>query len=177
LHGLDAWKKVYQDNYDKIIFLGDYVDSYDLEDKTILRNFIKVIEFRLKYPEKVILLTDNHEVGYLNSKYRCMGYRPEIEGDIKALLQENGSIFRVAWQYGNHLWMHTGINQPYFDRYIRDKVSPAAGASLASTLNNLYAEKYDPLFEIGKERGSDRKAIGGPFLLHRTILAAASLKG
>ena len=69
-HVRDFWKeaKALIDNYEKVIFLGDYVDPYphefnmsydDLRKKTI-DDFVEIINFCKDYPDKVILLDGNH---------------------------------------------------------------------------------------------------------------------
>jgi len=94
LHGKDEWKLINPDNYDKIIFLGDYVDApyrslsdvpygepYKIDDikinsyngKTnaeILYNLHEVIEFKKKYLDKVILNVGNHDIPYI-MRMRC----------------------------------------------------------------------------------------------------------
>ena len=88
LHGKDVWKDINPDNYDKIIFLGDYVDApyrkitdaayidtigsrvmvNETHGKTggeIIYNLKEIIEFKDKYPDKVELLLGNHDVPYV----------------------------------------------------------------------------------------------------------------
>lgn len=88
LHGKDCWKEINPDKYDKIIFIGDYMDcAYrDINDvvpgdalndriivnpktgKTIaelLYNFSEIIRFKDKYPDKVVLLVGNHDIPYI----------------------------------------------------------------------------------------------------------------
>ena len=88
LHGKDIWKNINPDEYDKIIFLGDYVDapyrnitqvseldsiySRALVDPDagrsnaeIIYNLNQVIEFKNKYSDKVELLLGNHDIPYV----------------------------------------------------------------------------------------------------------------
>ncbi len=88
LHGKDDWTKINPKNYDKIIFLGDYVDApyrkatdiakadrvysrplihpeHGRTDVEILYNLTKIIELKDTYPEKVVLLLGNHDVPYI----------------------------------------------------------------------------------------------------------------
>jgi len=88
LHGKDVWQEINPENYDKMIFLGDYVDApyrkitdvsnmdsiharvlVDEEigrtNGEILYNLTKIIELKDKYPDKVELLLGNHDVPYI----------------------------------------------------------------------------------------------------------------
>jgi predicted phosphodiesterase len=40
IHGRNYWKifKSVKDQYDKIIFIGDYVDSFNIDDNLIIKN-------------------------------------------------------------------------------------------------------------------------------------------
>jgi hypothetical protein len=88
LHGKSNWRDINPDNYDKIIFLGDYMDapyrkigdvkSGDaLNDRVLvdekrgrthaelLYNLNGIINFKDEYPDKVVLLVGNHELPYI----------------------------------------------------------------------------------------------------------------
>lgn len=88
LHGKDVWKDINPEEYDKIIFLGDYMDAAyksindvsfgdALNDRVmvdavagkthaeILYNLNEIIEFKKKYPDKVELLVGNHDMPYI----------------------------------------------------------------------------------------------------------------
>ena len=38
IHGKSVWNEIIPENYDKIIFVGDYVDSFYDSDITIINN-------------------------------------------------------------------------------------------------------------------------------------------
>ena len=88
LHGKDDWKEINPDNYDKIIFLGDYVDGayrkvsdisfsdglntkvfisekHGRNNSEMIYNLSEIIEFKDKYPDKVELCVGNHDVPYI----------------------------------------------------------------------------------------------------------------
>jgi len=176
LHGLDCWKKVSPENYDLIVFVGDYVDSFTVSDEDILRNFREIIQFRLDWPEKIVLLLGNHEIGYINPYYRCSGYRYTLEAEVRAIYKKHSQLFRVAHQWENYLWTHAGIQQEYYRKNILPKVIDS-DENLAATLQRLFSEKYAPLFEVGYERGGMRNEIGGPFWIDRHALVKNPLQG
>ncbi len=82
IHGLNDWEKVNPDDFDIIIFLGDYVDSHVVEDAAVINNLEKIIALKDSLPKKIILLTGNHENSYLFRHYRTTGYRYDIAEEI-----------------------------------------------------------------------------------------------
>lgn len=117
LHGKDVWKQINPDEYDKIIFIGDYVDApYPpgintskkefrdakiLIDKVngktdieILYNLNEVILFKEKYPDKVVLLVGNHDVPYIFYKRNPVQYRNVMcSGHRKNMLPELSTLY------------------------------------------------------------------------------------
>ena len=71
VHGRTFWRRAKElvKNYQKIIFLGDYLDPYSYEginpDMAFIE-FLDIIEFKKKYPKKVTLLLGNHDLHYLS---------------------------------------------------------------------------------------------------------------
>ncbi len=126
-------------DYDLIIFLGDYVDSFVLDDKSIISNFREIIRLKKKYPKKVKLLIGNHETSYLFPAYRASGYRPSMAKIVVKLLTQNAGLFQLAYQLGNILWTHAGIHQGFYDLKIKSGIIDS-DIDLAATLNRLYLE-------------------------------------
>ena len=67
VHGRSFWHKAEElvNDVDKIVFLGDYLDPYEHEGITFdmaLEEFKKILEFKDKYNDKVILLIGNHKI-------------------------------------------------------------------------------------------------------------------
>ena len=176
IHGRDTWKRVDPEKYDRIIFLGDYVDSYSVEDGPMLANLRDIIRFKKIHPQKVILLVGNHEASYLFQSYRSTGYRESIAREVVFLLETNKHLFQSAWQAGKSLWTHAGLTQGFYEKNIRPMILEEDKA-LATTLYRLYNNNYPPIFEIGRERGGSRGNIGGPLWLDRTALLRDPLLG
>jgi len=176
LHGQDIWKKTDVDRYDKIIFLGDYVDSLYLDDQTIIRTFTEVIDFKKQYPDKVVLLIGNHEINYLFPKYCPLGYRVSKVENFLTIFLKNFDYFRIAFQYRNYLWTHAGIHKGWYHYKLKEKVEET-DRNLADTLERLFIERYPPLFEVGWARGGTQYDVGGPFWLDASLLIKKPLAG
>ena len=133
IHGLPDWEKVNPADFDFVIFLGDYVDSYTIEDQAMLDNLEEIVTLKNSFPQKVKLLTGNHENSYLFRQYRTTGYRYDVAEEIRGILTRNSDLFQVAWQYRNYLWTHAGIHAEYYDQKIASRVLETDG-SLCETL-------------------------------------------
>lgn len=67
VHGRHFWEESAKliNEMDKIIFLGDYFDPYDFEKISVedaIENFQKIIKFKQRYDDKIILLFGNHKL-------------------------------------------------------------------------------------------------------------------
>lgn len=200
LHGLTTWQraadlKLLFDTPDKItpvcdkyIFLGDYVDSFDISNIDIFNNLTNIINLKKKYPNHIVLLIGNHDMQYLYSydKCGCSGYRPMMYIDLHELFNANKSLFQVAFQIGDTIWTHAGITNwwhknkylTYFDdaenkRFnILDKDN-----ELSSNLNNLlFYDVIDVLMTVGYSRGG-WSHTGGVLWADKKELMAHSLNG
>lgn len=120
LHGRDIWKKVIpmKDNYDKIIFMADFCDSYDLSNAQILHNLREIIEFKKDNFDKIILLIGNHDTSYFYfPDYYCEGFRAEAYPALQILFNDHKDLFQVSYQYKNYLWTHAGVTNKWLSEF------------------------------------------------------------
>lgn len=180
LHGrLEALKiaidKFIEDKYDKIVFIGDYTDSFVASNDEILEVVQLVIYLKERYGDKVILLLGNHDIQYMYfPDYRCSGFRPEIQTDLTELFNKNKQLFQIAHYEGdndkkNYLFTHAGIQLKWYIKYIepinffREKYDLKEKNNIAELINCLNEVKQRSiLFEVGTKRGGMRYDYGGP---------------
>ena len=123
LHGETWWEDFKDDNVDKFIFLGDYVDSYTISDKDIVDNLLKLIEFKKNNTEKVVLLYGNHEYNYCHPYIGyCSGYRASYSLQLQEILKDNKDLFSVIYELEtpSHdlLFSHAGLSKGWIiDNY------------------------------------------------------------
>src|ERR1700748_2969021 len=97
LHGRTIWERVNFSNYQKAVFLGDYVDSFTRSDGVILDNLKNIIALKKQYPEKIVLLLGNHDVQYLHyPQYHCPGFRPCLQPELTNIFRSNRGLFQMA---------------------------------------------------------------------------------
>ena len=62
IHGRTLWERLNINNFDKLIFIGDYFDSHnEINGRHILDNFNNIVNLKSKNREDVILLFGNHD--------------------------------------------------------------------------------------------------------------------
>ena len=131
VHGRTFWKKAIKTgDYEKIVFLGDYTDPYEMEgitNREALKNFKSIIAFKQQKPEKVVLLLGNHDLHYYS------GYYYELAGGVRydsvsaialqRLFAKYRSFFQLAWEtdWGSkhYLFSHAGITQSWLKRNMK----------------------------------------------------------
>ena len=130
VHGRSFWRPaVASGDYDKIIFLGDYVDPYPDErigELTALHGLMDIIDFYDRHPDQVVLLLGNHDLHYLSPYYHemcpCDRY-DEKHSDVLHLLFTKGDRFNLAHEETigsqKYLFTHAGVNQPWLKRNLK----------------------------------------------------------
>jgi hypothetical protein len=165
-------------NYDKFIFVGDYVDSFFFDNVTMKKNLLDIIELKIKYPEKVTLLWGNHDIQYLlgYAQYGCTGYRPEMGIDFYEIFHSNESLFQLSFQEGDYLWTHAGIHAGWFEHRFKPFTENHNKVTVISEqLNIAFNEGYSAIFDVGFERGGMHN-IGGPLWCDKSELISKPLK-
>jgi 3',5'-cyclic AMP phosphodiesterase CpdA len=120
LHGKDCWREINSRKYDKIVFLGDYVDHWTASDFSIYRNLQDIIKFKKRNKNKVVLLLGNHDIQYMYyPKFQCSGFRSTMQMDLSRLFNNNKDCFQVAYQRDNYIFTHAGITNAWYSDFLR----------------------------------------------------------
>lgn len=183
LHGRDTWKIIKPERWDKIVFIGDYVDSFSVKNVLMKLNLEKVINFKKQFPEKVILLWGNHDLQYYlgYDKHGCSGYIPEMRYDFYDLFKGNEDLFQVAYQVDNYLWTHAGIHKGWYKYRFQNckwnkEFQGINKLTLAEQLNEAFKVRLDCLFDVGYRRGGIRD-VGGIFWADKRETYNSPLEG
>ena len=103
VHGRQFWKKaVGSGDYDKVVFLGDYLDPYPDErigELTAQHNFEDILSYYDQHPDKVVLLLGNHDLHYLSPHYHDIcpsGRYNEQHSDYYRFLFTQKDRFRLG---------------------------------------------------------------------------------
>lgn len=118
IHGRSTWKlAVHLENPDRVIFVGDYFDSFDLNAEEQLNNFLDIIEYKKTSGKEVVLLIGNHdlhyfpEVGYTGTS----GYQPVAKYQIEYVIDQNRQHLQMAYQFDNYLFTHAGVSTVFMN--------------------------------------------------------------
>lgn len=116
IHGRSQWKSIVNKEIDadKIIFIGDYFDSFTISYQDQMNNFLDILEYKRNNLDKVILLLGNHDYHYLQgvtesySGYQSI-HRFSIEHEFTTAINEG--LFKIVHIDNEYLFVHAGITQ------------------------------------------------------------------
>lgn len=151
IHGRDCWKSLIDLSCNKIIFIGDYCDSFDYSDVFILHNLKEIIEFKKQYPYKVELLIGNHDWCYMFHNFTSIsGFRHFMFPSLNILFRDNIDLFNMAYQYKDILYSHAGLSEKYYQNYISEYHEE--GENYADVLNKLWVGKPNVFYRVPSSR-------------------------
>lgn len=159
IHGRNKWIKLYESvisesEVDKIVFLGDYCDSFYESDDDIYNNLKNIITFKRNNPDEVVLLLGNHDVQYLYDRYHCSGYRLSMQKSLQDLFTHNKDLFTNAWAYNNILFTHAGVTEEWLEYAGLETLDEKA---IEYIINN---EDRDKVYSVGSS--ANGRSISGP---------------
>jgi predicted phosphodiesterase len=172
-------KKLVKDPNNMIIFVGDYCDSFTLDDNQHIESLKEIIKFKKDNPENVILLLGNHDIAYWYNTVpyiNISGYRYSYAIQMHEIFQTNKELFQIAYQYENYLWTHAGVQNYWFNWIFNASKEEKQTTDIATLLNNHFLINNSTLYVSGTaRRGSHRS--GGVIWCDRSELHNSPLKG
>jgi hypothetical protein len=176
--------------YDKIIFVGDYVDAYDCSNVTIKHNLLDIIHFKKTLGDKVVLLWGNHDVQYFVKNNICSGYRAEMQYDLQLIFTENLELFEMAYEIVNeeksYLWTHAGVTSGWLKNLERDLWNPnyrfydivkeKNPQTIVEKLNFAWELRHVQIFAVDQDSGGS-SLWGGPLWVRPRTLDKHPLVG
>jgi len=192
IHGRDCWKTIifgtdlnfqkWCDNptdleYDKIIFIGDYVDSFDIIGPEIFLNLKDILKFKLVAPDKVVLLFGNHDWQYIANKMYT-GFDLGMAFDYRTFFLDNLRHFDLAYyqKVGDRdvIWTHAGITNRWINEFFVDNKHKLDKFDMVVNEENVKNPEFivdclnfalqticQNLNDVGYESGGDHPT-GGP---------------
>lgn len=185
----ELWKDMPFMSYDKIIFVGDYVDSYKISNSVIKHNLHEIIELKKALGDLVVLLIGNHDVQYIVDDQVCSGYRPEMHIDLKQMFTENADLFKFAHSETDKngqiwLWSHAGVTTGWYDLFKktiehdsyrhRHLFGDIKNDSIADMLNMAWKVREETLFYVDAYSGGSAK-WAGPVWVRPAVFTQHSL--
>ena len=140
IHGRNIWKEIVsKESYDRVIFVGDYFDSFDIPGLDQIHNFNEICNFAKSSEKEVVLLVGNHDLHYMNIGQKYSGFQPGFQFDISSILSENNNLLQMIYRFDNVIATHAGVSPVWMDENFGDSWS---FDDLADKINELF--RYRP---------------------------------
>jgi predicted phosphodiesterase len=154
-HGRVNWKKIVKKeaSADKIIFIGDFFDTHNqgVSGNKQIVNFKEIVEFKKANPDKVILLTGNHDYHYIRgigetySGYQAM-YALEIGELVEKAINDN--LMQMCYLHDKFFFSHAGLTKTWVQRvFTLNNINPLVDDVMVQHINDFL--KFQPrVFEF-----------------------------
>lgn len=112
IHGHTSWEPIVKkEDFDKVVFLGDYLDSFTVLPIDIARNFAHILNYKASMGDKCVLCYGNHDHSYWNGE-RCSGYKYQGYVNYMPLLEDafNENMFEIVHIEDDILFSHAGVS-------------------------------------------------------------------
>lgn len=178
IHGRSNWKlAIYQEQpIDRVIFIGDYMDSFTISGVEQIDNFKQIIQYKENNPQvEVVMLIGNHdhhyypEIGYTGTS----GYQSGVAPSITQVIDENRHHLQMAYGFGEYLFTHAGVSPVFMDQVFgKDDWSKE---SIVVDLNELF--RYKPkAFEFNGFDGHGDNTTQTPIWIRPRSLMSVNKK-
>jgi len=169
-HGRSHWKQIIaSENPDRVIFIGDYFDSFDNTAVEQMHNFQEIIDWKQSGQSEVIMLIGNHDYHYMRGVTQYYsGYQSGARPAIEQLLYENRQHMQMCYQMGDFLFTHAGVSYDWL------KINKWEGwESVEEKVNDLWEYTPNVFSFAGRDPYGDSK-ISSPIWIRPYSLQAAN---
>jgi len=141
-HGRNIWKQIIaKENPDRVVFIGDYFDSFNITPVEQVHNFEEIIAFKETNVMEVIMLIGNHDFHYNPGGETYSGYNHIVAPVIRLILEENKHHLQMCYQLDNILCSHAGIG---YDWLIEQNRYEEGTESVSDFVNGIW--KHHPRY-------------------------------
>lgn len=136
IHGRSIWKDIVaKEKPSRVIFMGDYFDSFDISGVEQLHNFNEILKFQEESEIEVVLLYGNHDHHYMNVGETYSGYQSGKQFDFEYVLRpavRSGKI-QLAYVLDDILLTHAGVSSVWLNEHLPETTME----TLVQDLNDL----------------------------------------
>ena len=145
-HGRAFWKLATLDgNFDRVIFIGDYFDSFDINTDTQIHNFLDIIEYKKTSGKEVVMLIGNHDHHYFPDigDTGTSGYQRIGKFHIEPVIDANKEHLQMAYAQDDFLFTHAGVGEAWVEKWQNQyphliEVPEKTAVSIAKFINELW---------------------------------------
>ncbi len=177
IHGRDFWKTILAKNLDadKIIFIGDYFDTWqDVSTQEQIDNFQSILEVKKFSPEKVIVLMGNHDYHYIMDGEEYSGFQDdgaEAIGTVVGMALSEG-LMDKAYANGDFLFTHAGVTKSWSESV---GISGVEAKRIDMLINELPLESFK--FYRGDSSGYGENILQSPIWVRPQSLQKDLVQG
>jgi len=173
-HGRSVWKLIVNmERPDRVIFIGDYFDSFNIPAVDQMFNFNEIVEYKESGKADVIMLIGNHDHHYYYPEIGntgTSGYQYGAAAAINKVIDENREHLQMAYSFDNFLFTHAGVSPVFMDQVFGE------GGWEKDNIVELLNEKmkYQPkAFEFnGMESSGDNTTQTPIWIRPRSLMSA-----
>jgi hypothetical protein len=145
IHGRTIWNDIINhEKPDKVIFVGDYFDSFDITGNYQIENFNNIIDYKKNSNIDITLLFGNHDYHYLptfQGYNRYSGYQAQFSFQIQECLVNNLEHFKMCYQIDDIVCSHAGISYYWIMKHLKDETLINDIPKLIETINDYFIFK------------------------------------
>ena len=185
IHGRNIWKQIVAKEHDadEFVFVGDYFDSFTVKGPDQINNFLDIIEFKKQSKVPVTLIIGNHDHHYYPGvdDSGTSGYQILLAPSIKHVVGDNKQYLQAAYQSGEFVFTHAGLNSEWLDDTIEDWNAD----NVVEKINELFHYQpgkiaYRSYKQVGDQvygaQGYGNEAFQGPIWIRPSALMTANKK-
>ena len=166
-HGHNLWKDIIaKETPDRVVFIGDYFDSFDIGSAEQQFNFQDIITFKENNECEVIMLVGNHDYHYYPGGETYSGYQHGAAPIIRQLLEDNKHHLQMCYQLDNILCSHAGIGHNWLVEQERYE-----SGSIADFVNDIWNYKPNRFMFYGFDPYGDSKTQTPIWIRPQSLLA------
>lgn len=160
IHGKDIWKKIVANKSPKdiVVFIGDYLDSWDVPPAKQVSNFHEILEYKRQHMYDCILLIGNHDFHYMarSGDYeRYSGWNAKTRDLLGSVLEDavRDNLLQIAYEKDRNLFTHAGVTKKWLKRA---GLEDSTNLTLAADINSLFKEDVHHFrFAVGADDHGD----------------------
>ena len=131
---------------DKVIFLGDYVDSFDSDWCSKQKSTLEqIISFKESNPDKVFLLFGNHDLSYLSDPH-VSGHQNIAHKSIHDFFKDNLDCFDVVHVQDSWIFSHAGVSSTWLSSVFQLSEKLDLFSFNMNRINDLFHKGKDDMF-------------------------------
>ena len=156
IHGRDCWKQIVaSESPNRVIFVGDYFDSFDNTAVEQMHNFKEIIDWKHSGQSEVIMLIGNHDFHYMDGSERYSGFQSGASPAISDLLFSNEKNMQMAYEMDGYLFTHAGVSSDWYNYWM--KMLHLDDGNIADNINEMWKASSRPFRFTGFNPYGDSK--------------------